>query len=229
MVSLRIVFVFFIAALGAAAAQAQTQDAASIQAAVEAHLLHKAEGYPGTAEVEVSEPRVRDHAQCERLEVTTAAGQPLRSRVTTTVRCFKPESWTLHVPATVRIQGFYYVANRTINVGELISLDDLNPREGDLLRLSSNVVTDPSRIVGSMAGQRLNNGSIIKANSLRDPQSIQRGQAVRTVARGLGFVATGEGQALQDGAPGSQIQVRSSSGQVITGTVLDATTVQVLM
>nr|WP_254045803.1 flagella basal body P-ring formation protein FlgA [Paenalcaligenes hominis] len=52
---------------------------------------------------------------------------------------------------------------------------------------------------------------------------------VRTLARGAGFVATGEGQALQSGSPGNQIQVRVSSGQIITGTVLDAQTVQVLM
>jgi len=42
-------------------------------------------------------------------------------------------------------------------------------------------------------------------------------------------VATGEGQALESGAPGTQIQVRTSSGQIITGTVIDAHTVQVMM
>ncbi|XOT97388.1 flagellar basal body P-ring formation chaperone FlgA, partial [Alcaligenes pakistanensis] len=66
-------------------------------------------------------------------------------------------------------------------------------------------------------------------SALRDPQSITRGQTVRTVARGMGFMATGEGQALQSGAPGTQIQIKASSGQVISATVLDASTVQVIL
>ncbi len=52
---------------------------------------------------------------------------------------------------------------------------------------------------------------------------------VITEARGLGFVATGEAQTLQDGAPGEQIRVRTGSGQVISATVMNAHTVQVIM
>src|SRR3546814_3068201 len=86
-----------------------------------------------------------------------------------------------------------------------------------------------SDLVGYIASQRISAGTPIKSRALRDPDSIQRGQAVRTEARGTGFVATGEGQALQSGAPGTQIQVRSSSGQIVSGTVLNATTVLVIM
>src|SRR3546814_19460342 len=68
-----------------------------------------------------------------------------------------------------------------------------------------------SDLVGYIASQRISAGTPIKSRALRDPDSIQRGQAVRTEARGTGFVATGEGQALQSGAPGPQIQVRSKS------------------
>lgn len=145
------------------------------------------------------------------------------------VRCLSPQPWTLHVQAELTIDGYYYVTNRTLQVGEVISLDDLVPREGDILRLPPNTVTDPSLAVGYITTQRINSGSTLRSSALRDPQSIQRGQTVRTIARGVGFVATGEGQALQSGSPGSQIQVRVSSGQIITGTVLDAQTVQVLM
>src|SRR5690606_963012 len=115
-----------------------------------------------------------------------------------------------------------------IQPGDTLTMDDLNPREGDLLRLSPNIATDPSLLVGHIATQRISAGSPIKTTALRDPDSIQRGQMIRTEVRGPGFVANGEGQALQSGAPGTQIQVKSSSGQVITGTVLNANTVLVM-
>jgi flagella basal body P-ring formation protein FlgA len=140
-----------------------------------------------------------------------------------------PEAWTSYVQASLSIQGYFYVANRNIDAGDVIDMDDMGAREGDILRMAGGVVFDPSQAVGYIASQRISAGSPIKSRALRDPNSIQRGQTVRTEARGTGFVATGEGQALQSGAPGAQIQVRSTSGQIVNGTVLNANTVQVIM
>ena len=92
-----------------------------------------------------------------------------------------------------------------------------------------DVVVDPAFAIGYIAQQRIGAGMVIKESALRDPDSIVRGQPVRTEARGVGFVATGEGVALESGAPGSVIQVRTSSGQVVTGTVINNTTVRIMM
>lgn len=205
------------------------QDPAQVAAAAEEFLQLQAAGYPGAATVSVEPPRLAHHARCDRLEPFLSSGQRLRSRMTVGVRCAAPQTWTTYVQANLSIQGHYYVANRGINVGDTLSLDDLNAREGDILRLSNGVVFDPSQVVGHIAQQRIPVGSPIKSSALRDPNSIVRGQAVRTEARGVGFVANGEGQALQSGAPGAQIQVRTSSGQIVTGTVVNGTTVQVTM
>lgn len=220
-------FIFTSGCIGHVHASVQQPD--EIVDLVQHHLEAQASAYPGSASVSVKAPRIRQQASCDNPSVQLPAGQRLRSRMTVSVRCTSPTSWTMHVQAEVSVLGYYYVTNRSINKGEILSLDDLNPREGDILRLASSVVTDPSLIVGSMAGQRLSMGNIIKSTALRDPQSVQRGQAVRTIARGKGFVISGEGQTLQGGAPGSQVQVRVSSGQVITATVLNAGTVQVIM
>ena len=217
-------------ALSCTALMAQPlQNPQDIADEVEQFLLNQASNYPGAASVHVQAPAIRNQSQCDHLQAYLPSGARLRPRMSVTVRCQSPSPWTLHVQAELSIEGFYYVSNRSLQVGESISLDDLLAREGDLLRLPPNTITDPSLAIGYITTQRINAGSTIKSSALRDPQSIQRGQSVRTVARGAGFVATGEGQALQSGAPGSQIQVRVSSGQVITGTVLDAQTVQVLM
>lgn len=195
----------------------------------EQFLLEQAAAYPGVASVHITPPTIRNQAQCEQLQPTLSSGLRLRSRQTITMHCLGPQPWSLHVQAQITIQGFYYVSNRTLQVGDTLSMDDLIGREGDILRLAPNTIIDPSLAIGHIATQRINAGSVIRSSALRDPQSIQRGQTVRTLARGAGFVASGEGQALQSGSPGTQIQVRVSSGQIITGTVLDAQTVQVLM
>lgn len=212
-----------------AQANASLQNADEVITAVENYLYTQASMYPGTAKVSIQTPQLRQQQQCSNLLVQPSTTQRLRSRMMITVRCDAPESWSLLVQAKLSIMGYYYVSNRSINVGDMLSLDDLTPREGDILRLPPSVVTDPSYIIGAMAAQRLNAGSTIKSNALRDPQSVTRGQTVRTIVRGNGFMVSSEGQTLQAGVPGSQIQVRVGAGQVITATVLDAGTVQVLM
>ena len=211
-----------------AAAEGAAQDPDAITAEVEAFLLTQAQALPGAPTVAVTPPRITRQTACEHLDVFLPNPQ-LRSRMNVGVRCLAPQPWTLYVQASVAVQGYYYVTNRTINVGEALSLDDLTAREGDLLRLAGGVVVDPSLAVGYIAQQRIAAGSALRSSALRDPDSIVRGQPVKTEARGVGFVATGEGVALESGAPGTRIQVRTPSGQVVSGTVVNNTTVRVMM
>lgn len=211
-----------------AGAQVRLQDPAAVIAEVESFLLSQAQTLPGAAEVVVTPPRITRQTECEHLD-TFLTNPQLRSRMNVGVRCLAPEPWTLYVQASVSVTGFYYVANRTIDNGETITMDHLVAREGDLLRLARGVVIDPSLAVGYVAQQRISAGSVLRASALRDPDSIVKGQPVRTEARGLGFVANGEGVALESGAPGTMVQVRTSSGQVVTGTVVNNTTVRVMM
>lgn len=211
-----------------ATAQAGLQDAELITAEVEAFLLSQAQALPGVPEVVVTPPRITRQAACDHLD-TFLPNPQLRSRMNVGVRCLAPEPWTLYVQASLSVQGYYYVTNRSIDAGETITFDDLVAREGDLLRLPRTVVVDPSQVVGYIAQQRISAGSTVRFSALRDPDSIVKGQPVRTEARGVGFVATGEGVALESGAPGVMIQVRTSSGQIVTGTVVNNTTVRILM
>ena len=216
------------AATAARSAGQLLQDPRAIVAEVEALLLDRAQQLPGTPQVAVTPPRITRQAACEQME-TFLSNPQLRSRMSVGVRCVAPEPWSLYVQASVSVQGYYYVTNRSINVGETITLDDLTAKEGDLLRLARGVIVDPSHAIGYIAQQRIGSGNALRSSALRDPDSVVRGQAVKTEARGMGFVATGEGVALEDGAPGTLIQVRTSSGQVVTGTVVNSTTVRVLM
>jgi len=214
-------------ALSQTAARPALQDPAAIIAQAEALLKDRAASWPGQAIIRVEAPRIVNQPACDQLE-TSLSGSGLQSRTPVTVRCLSPKPWTLYVQASVQILGTYYVANRLIRRDEIISLNDLDTREGDLLR-NRRLIGDPALIIGWIATRRIRAGSAIETNALRDPNAIQRGQQVRTVARGVGFVASGEGQALESGGPGARIQVRTPGGQIITGTVIDANTVQVMM
>lgn len=204
------------------------QDPAAVAAEVEAFLLDRAQSLPGTPSVVVTPPRLNRQPACEQLDIFLANPQ-LRSRMSVGVRCLAPRPWTLYVQASLAVEGFYYVTNRTVDAGETLSLDDLVAREGDLLRLANGVVIDPSQVVGYIAERRISAGTAIRASALRDPDSIVRGQPVKTEARGVGFVATGQGVALESGAPGALIQVRTPSGEVVSGTVVNNTTVRMMM
>lgn len=204
-------------------------NAAFVTAEVVDFLNQQASNYPGSAHVTVDTSRLDRYAECHDLQVSLASGQRLRSRMSVSLRCLSPEPWTARVQATLAINGFFYVANRILEPGETVSLDDLIAREGDILSLARGVIIDPSQLIDHVVTQRIPAGTPLKANALRNPMSVERGQIVRTEARGPGFVVTGEAQTLQDGAPGERIRLRTSSGQIISATVMNAHTVQVMM
>lgn len=206
-----------------------TQSAAVITNTVIEFLGQQASNYPGSAHITVDTPRLQRHPACRDLQAFLPGSQRLRARMSIGVRCMAPTPWTARVQATLAIHGFFYVPNRTLDPGETISLDDIIAREGDILSLGRGVIVDPSQLIDHVVTRRIPAGTPIKANSLRSPMSVERGQMVRTQARGAGFVVTGEAQTLEGGSPGEQIRVRTTSGQVITATVLDAHTVQVML
>ncbi|MFT0546643.1 flagellar basal body P-ring formation chaperone FlgA [Allopusillimonas ginsengisoli] len=213
----------------AAQAATSTQNSSEIIKLVSEFLHDMTRRYEGDAQIAVETPRIGNHTACADLQPHLSGRQTLRSRMTVTVRCLAPVPWVMHVQANVSINGLYYVASRTINVGETVGHNDLEYREADLLRLSGDAILEPESAIGFISSQRIPAGTTVKSRMLRDPDSIERGQAVRTEVRGPGFLVTGEGQALEGGAPGARVQVRASSGQIITGVVLNGHTVRIMM
>ena len=194
------------------------QDPATVVARAEALLKDRAASWPGRAVIHVGTPRIVNQPACERMEAFLA-GSGLQPRTPVGVRCLAPQPWTLYVQASVQILGTYFVANRLIRRDEILSLDDLDTREGDLLR-NRRLIGDPAHIVGWIATRRIRAGGAIESGALRDPNTIERGQQVRTVARGVGFVASGEGQALESGAPGCGAPTTGAPGGFIDTSVV---------
>lgn len=225
-------YAILLAASGLASVSAQSFTALTnedLSRQVEEFLRDQAAGYTGEARIIVTPPNIDRMPGCTESEVFLPSHGRLRPRMTIGLRCLAPSPWTSYTQVELSIEGQYYVAGRSLDSGTVITAADIATREGDLLRLAPGTIVDPERVIGSITTQRIGTGAAMRERALRSPDSIARGQVIRLEARGIGFVATSEGTALQGGEPGTQIQVRAASGQTVSGTILNGQTVLVLM
>lgn len=214
-------------AIGQTASDAPLQDLTAVSQAAEEFLQMQLANLPGTATVTLDPIRADRLPLCEALSPFLPAGAKLRSRMTIGVRCSAPKAWVIYIQATLNVTGHYYVAASTIAPDQVIRDQDLATREGDLLALPLGTVTDSSLAVGKKAAYRILIGQPIKGPALRSIQAVTKGQNVRVTALGSGFVISSEGQAIDDATLGSSVQVRMSSGQIVTGVVKGPSQVEI--
>ncbi|SAI71269.1 flagella basal body P-ring formation protein [Bordetella ansorpii] len=215
---------------GPGAARAQSglaQDPAALSAAVQTYLRDQLADVPGTVSITVDPVRTDRLPACDALTPFLSSPVRLRSRMSVGVRCAAPQTWTTYVQTSVSVAGRYYVASRQINAGRVIGKADVETRDADLATLPPGIVTDPGHVIGMRAGNRIAAGQPIKTAVLRSAQAIERGQNVNIVISGKGFTVSGEGEALDNAVPGDRIQVRTASGQVVSGVVKQAGLVEV--
>jgi len=204
-------------AAGASHAQNQ-QSPAAVQRAVEDFLRMQTSGLPGHATFTTGtvDPRLTLPA-CGALEAFLPPGGRLWGNSSIGVRCGAPTPWTLYVSVTVRVHGAYVAAARTLTPGQTLSQSDLTLVQGDLTQLPPSVVTDPAQALGKTLGGPLAPGQPLRADALRITPAIVSGQTVRLVSVGPGFRVSAEGKAIANAAPGQLAQVRTGSGQTVSG------------
>jgi len=204
-----------------------TQDPATLAAAAQRYLRDQLAGVPGTVRITLDPINAERLPACDALLPQQPRPRPLRPRMSVGVRCAAPQAWTVCVQASVSVAGRYYVAARPIQAGRIIGPGDLEPRDADLATLSPTVLADASRIIGMQAASRITAGQPIRATALRSAQSVERGQNVSLLINGQGFTVSGEGQALENAAQGDRVQVRTASGQIVSGIVKQAGQVEI--
>lgn len=205
--------------LAASAQQAsQPSGAERIRKTVEQFVLQQLVGQPGLVSVEVGaiDPQLQLGA-CQRVEAFLPAGGRLWGNSTVGARCAAGASWSLYVPVTVKIQAPVVVAARPLANGKTLVAEDLSLQTQDLTQLPAGVLTDPALAVGQTLSVGLLPGYPVRQDMLRAPIVIRQGQTVRLVAQGGGFSVSAEGRALGNAAAGQSVQVRTSSGQTVSG------------
>ncbi|MCY0386018.1 flagellar basal body P-ring formation chaperone FlgA [Robbsia sp. Bb-Pol-6] len=192
-------------------------------------LVQQTEGLPGKVTISLVSAAPRGLTTCGALEPFVPPGVRLWGRAMVGVRCNGERPWTIYLQARIGVIGDYFVAARTLNVGDTIGAQDLEPRHGDLTALPATLVTNPSQVVGAITNNAVTAGFPLRSDMVHAALAIRYGQQVRVVARGDGFAVSSEGSALANAAVGQSVRVRTASGTVISGIAQADTSVEVSM
>lgn len=194
------------------------QDHAALRETAEQYLRTQTAGLPGQVRLSVGQIDARlNLAACAAPEPFIPSGSRLWGKTTVGIRCSTPTAWTVYIPATVQVIAEYVVTAAPLAQGQTIGPDDLAKVRGDLATLPRGIITDAAQAVGRIMSVSLPLGSPLRADSLRNQQAIQQGQAVRLVSNGPGFRVSSEARALNNANDGQVTQVRTGNGQVVTG------------
>jgi flagella basal body P-ring formation protein FlgA len=146
-----------------------------------------------------------------------APGGKLWGKSAVGVRCTAPTAWSVYAAVQVEVNGEYVVSARSLAQGETLSAQDLSVMRGDLARLPAGTIIDPVHAIGKQLSLSLAAGQPVRKDMLRAPLVVTQGQGVRLQTQGPGFQVSSEGRALGNAADGQSVQVRSASGQTISG------------
>jgi len=209
-------FIASLALLLAAPAPALAQD--SLTSTLDHYLRTQTQGLPGKVSYNIGQLDPRTQlTPCSAFEPFLPAGSRLWGKATVGVRCLGPSAWTVYVPVQVTVSGNYLVTARPLAAGQLIGAGDMVVRSGDLSSLPTNILTDQAQAVGKTVKNGVAAGQPLRGDLLIAPWAVQQGQSVKLVSRGAGFSVSSEGKALNNAAEGQIAQVRTGSGQTISG------------
>ncbi|GHU06335.1 flagellar basal body P-ring biosynthesis protein FlgA [Betaproteobacteria bacterium] len=206
-------------ALGFSATAAPAQQAnAPLYQVIKDYLRAQTQGFQGKVSVRVTPLDSRTQlAPCDAYEPFQPPGANPWGKTTVGVRCLGPASWTLYVQAQVSIKARYLVAARPLAAGQVIGENDFVAREGDLGTLPASVLMDSEQAIGRTIKIGIAAGQPLRSDQLITPWAVQQGQTVKTVSRGAGFSVSSEGKALNNAQDGQVVQVRTPSGQTVSG------------
>lgn len=215
---LRLTIFALLAIFSISAAAAGRQEPAAIQKAVENFVRSQTAGLPGQIALTVApiDPRLNLPA-CPVPEPFLPSGGRLWGSSTVGVRCSGASQWVIYVPVTVRVMADVVMTARPLSQGQVVGPADIMLRSNDLAQMPSGVITEASQAVGKTLLNSVTSGQPLRQDMLRSPQVILQGQTVKLMSAGRGFKVSAEGRALSNAAEGQLVQVRTPSGQVISG------------
>jgi flagella basal body P-ring formation protein FlgA len=217
-----------LALLSTAFAAEARQEPAEVKRIVEDFLSVQVRGLPGEASFTVGAIDPNNNLPpCPALEAFLPAGSRPWGRINVGVRCQATGGWSIYVPAQVKVIGDYFVTARPLARGQAVAAADLVRRRGDLAELPAGVVVEEAQALGKVLGMSIQSGQILRSDFLRAPPAVLQGQSVKVVSKGKGFQVAAEGKALANAADGQVVQVRTASGQTLTGIARQGGTVEV--
>ncbi|MDP1594652.1 MAG: flagellar basal body P-ring formation chaperone FlgA [Gallionella sp.] len=192
------------------------QDHALLKKTVDSFVKQQTADLPGKIAYHVDEidSRIALRA-CDRIEAFLPAGSKLIGRVSIGVRCMEANGWSLFIPVQIKITRDLLISAHPLTAGQIV-------REQDIARLTTETtqpggITDSKLVIGKVLRYSIASSSILRESMLRAPYSIKQGQSVRLSVQGSGFSISSAGVALNNASEGESVQIRTSTGRVISG------------
>jgi flagellar basal body P-ring formation protein FlgA len=196
----------------------QMINVAVIQKTVENFVYAQTIGLPGKVNLKFGniDPNLSLPA-CNSLEGFIPTGGRLWGDSNVGVRCNTPNTWTIYVPVTVRVMANIVVTAKPLSQGQAITSADVTTQIDDLTKMPTGIVTDPTQAIGKIMSGSVALGHPLRQDMLRSPPVILQGQTVKLLSQGRGFIVSSEGKALSNAVDGQVVQVRTYSGEVVSG------------
>ena len=193
------------------------QSHADILKAVTAFVEAQTLNLPGQISIKTDDIDQRViRSACPKLEAFLPSGSHLLGSSMVGVRCPGKKGWVLFVPVHVTVSVDMLITSKALPQGHMLLAEDLASQHGELAQL--DILTDPTQATGKILKNGVGAGQVLKLDMLRAPYVVTQGQTVKLQAAGTGFSIRSEGQALGNAADGQTVQVKASSGQVVSGT-----------
>ena len=201
-----------------AVAQAVAQQShAEIHDAIAAFVRAQTRTLPGQVAIKVDEiDRRIARPACPMLETFLPPGSQLLGNSMVGVRCPGKKGWILFVPVHVKVSVDMLIANKPLQQGQVLHAEDLSSQNGELTQAS--ILIDPAQAIGKVLKYGVGAGQVLRRDMLRAPYAVTQGQVVQLQVEGAGFSVRSEGHALSNAAEGQAVQVKTTSGHVVSGT-----------
>lgn len=181
-------------------------------------------------EVNRLDPRLRlaacDQPLSTRLE---SPAQPV-GRTTVRVSCEGSAPWSVFVPGQVHLYREVVVTLRPLKRDSLVDISDVSLAERDVSLLNQGYLTAIDQVVGNKLSRPLLADQVVPQSYVSLADVIRKGDQVVISAKNSAINVRMPGEALSDGAIGTQIRVKNqSSGRVVKARVTGPGQVEVMM
>jgi flagellar basal body P-ring formation protein FlgA len=201
----------------ALAQQGAHQNLAALPKLAQQYLETQSAGLPGQVKVTVGAIDQRlNLAACPAPEAFQPPGARAWGKTTVGLRCTAP-AWSIYVQAQVSVVTDYVTAAVPLVQGQPIEATQLVLLKGDIAAMPNGILTDLSQALGRTPTVSLASGTPLRSDLLKRQPVVQQGQTVRLVSKGVGFSVSSEAKAIGTAAEGQVVQVRTSSGSVVSG------------
>jgi len=133
------------------------------------------------------------------------------------MRCRDGASWTVFIPATIKVYGNALTAKKSLMFGTAPADNDVESIESELSREPGTPVTDLKQIEGRVLAKAVFAGQILRMEQFRTTPAVSQGDQVKLIAIGAGFSISADGEALAHAQDGQNVRVKTDTGRIVSG------------